>query len=250
MREIEKEYVRRIDYRFDKSDSKTKHIFNTVTEILFKEFQKNVSFMELRENLENIINGNFNCFSQEDIIRLNILKSNYNIEYGFDGKTVSVFDEIQIYDYEQNDIVNSIRKVVMAPQNENYVKIIYYYLIYFYLKSFYGVEKYEFLYDKLRESFDNEIKYTFNFIKLLKDKDNLINKYNKNGMILELLRFADYRSNNVNNNDINYSKKLNDLAMNCLKHEHKYTDTQSVANLVSNTININEKCIDKPAIIK
>ena len=80
MREIEKEFVRRIDYRFENNDSKTKHIFNTVTEILFKKFQKNVNFMELRNDLEDIINGNFSCFPQEDIIRLNILKSNYNIE--------------------------------------------------------------------------------------------------------------------------------------------------------------------------
>ena len=140
MSEIEKEYLKRIEYRFNKNDDKTKEIFNTLTTVLYNEFLVNPSFTDFRIKLENIINGNFESLSIDNQIKLNLLTSKYNLKYKFNNKKHGMYDVLNKGIYN-NDIIESIRKIVMAPKDEKYHKIILYYMTYVYVKFYMSILK-------------------------------------------------------------------------------------------------------------
>ena len=140
-REIEKEYIRRVDYRFKLNDKKTQDVFDTITNVMYKEFNNNPSYANVYLKLKQILDGGYDEFNIENKIRLNVLESRYNLS--------------------KTDIMDSIRKIVMSSDTDSDEIAIMHYLMYLYLKCKLLIN-YEYIINKLEEDFNikiNNIKY-------------------------------------------------------------------------------------------
>ena len=129
----EKEFIRRVDYRFNLNDMKVQEIFDTITSVIYTEFNNNPSYENSYLNLNKILDNNYDDFVIENKIRLNVLKSRYNLS--------------------KKDIIDSIRKIMMSRDIDTDKKAILQYLMYLNIKCKSFIN-YEFVFDKLSKDLE------------------------------------------------------------------------------------------------
>ena len=236
MTELEKEYIKRIDYRFNMNSNKTKDIFNTVTEVLYKEFLINPSISNLRLNLENIINGSLDNFQVENKIKINILKSRYNIKNGFNGREYYMYDASRDVNYNSNDIVKAIKDVVLAQYCEEYHEIIMYYIVYICLKCKDNA-MFDFIGEKLEKSTRLEVDSILKFKRIFTSKES-IDEYIKDKEIKLQILAKNYYNYCNNYNKFIYKETINEFAAAAM--DDKFTENGKITYVDDSLLTIKE----------
>lgn len=209
--EIEKEYIKRVDYRFNKNSEKTKDIFNTITEVLYKEFLINPSLSNLRLNLEYIINGNLESLQMENQIKISILKSRYNIKNGFNNREYYIYDANNTVDYNSNDIFAAIKDVMLAKYCEEYHEVIMYYVVYLYLKCKDNI-MFDYICEKLEKDMRLEVESILKFKNIFSSKEK-IEEYLKDKNIKLSILAKNYYNYCTNYSKYRYKETINEFAL-------------------------------------